>query len=185
MIHFFQPARVQPAGKTPMPSPKILLVDGYNVIHKIPELKAALAGGLESARQKLALLVSAWRFGHPQTDCAIIFDGDHQFSGGRASSLSGIRCLFSRTAHNADAEIIRFVREYHGPKSDIVVVSDDNSVRNSCRAHGAAVESTNFILASARRPSPVPKTESAAPGKGLSPKAAADVTAELKKKFGL
>lgn len=168
-----------------MPTAKILLIDGYNVIHKIPELKAALAGGLESARQKLALLVSTWRHGHPQTECVIVFDGDHQFSGSRTSSLSGIRCLFSQTAHNADAEIIRFVREYHGPKSDIVVVSDDNSVRNSSRAHGATIQPSGFILAAKSRPSPAKSKISSLSSKSLSGKAAADINAELKKKFGL
>jgi len=168
-----------------MPSPKVLLVDGYNVIHKIPELKAALAGGLEGARQKLALLVSTWRFGHPQTDCIIVFDGDHQFSGGRTSSLSGIRCVFSKTVHGADAEIIRFVREYRGPKPDITVVSDDNSVRNSCRSHGADVQPSGYIFAAKSRPSPAKSKLSSLSSKGLSGKAAADINAELKKKFGL
>jgi len=48
-----------------MPSPILLLVDGYNVIHRILELKTNLAAGLENARLKLALLISAWSNGQP------------------------------------------------------------------------------------------------------------------------
>ena len=33
----------------------ILLVDGYNVIHRVPELRPSLEGGLENARMRLVL----------------------------------------------------------------------------------------------------------------------------------
>lgn len=167
-----------------MPTPKILLIDGYNVIHQIPELKSSLDGGLEIARLKLALLLSAWNHDHPATECIIIFDGDHQYAGGRDQRLAGIRCFFSRASHGGDAEIIRFAKGYRERETDVVVVSDDNNVRNNCRAHGASIQSSSFILTAKPRPSPA-KAKSSPDGKGLDRKAAADIDKELRKKFGL
>ncbi len=120
-----------------MPSHKILLVDGYNAIHRIPGLKPGAGEDLEDARRKLALVVSAWRRSHPATECIIVFDGDRRFAGAREQTLAGVRCLFTLAAHGGDAEIIRFVREKEQKAADIIVVSDDNNVRNNCRAHGA------------------------------------------------
>jgi predicted RNA-binding protein with PIN domain len=163
---------------------KILIVDGYNVIHQIPELKSGLAAGLENARLKLALLLSAWGHDHPATEGRIVFDGDLQYAGARDQRLAGIRCVFSRISHGGDAEIIRFVREAKGKTVDITVVSDDNSVRNNCRAHGASVQPSSYIMTKKTRP-PGGRAKTSADGKGIDRKAATEIDKELRKKFGL
>jgi len=172
-----------------MPTPKLLLIDGYNVIHRIPELKQGLSVSLENSRQKLALMISGWKHGHPGTECVIVFDGEHQISGGPNQRLAGIPCRFTRTSHGADAEIIRIVREHRGDKSEIAVVSDDNSIRNSCRAHGAAVQPSSFLSASKLglfHGKTAPRISTPSVGnKVLNRKAAADINEELKKKFGI
>jgi len=91
---------------------------------------------------------------------------------------------FLDEARGGDSEIIRFVRGWRGHKSDITVVSDDNNVRNNCRAHGATVQPSSFILTPKTRASPR-KSNASADGKGLDPKSAADIDEELRKKFGL
>jgi len=163
---------------------KILLIDGYNVINRVPELQPSLEGGLENARSRLALQISTWSHDHPGCECFIVFDGDKKFSGGRDQRLAGIRCIFSPSSHGGDDEIIRFVRGYKGSPSDITVVSDDNNVRNNCRAHGASVQPSSYILAKKARPSGGLR-KAPADGKGLSRKAAAAIDKELRKKFGL
>ena len=167
-----------------MPSQPILLIDGYNVINRLPELKASLDGGLQNARNKLALLISRWTQRLPAVECVIIFDGDLRFPGGRDQRLAGIRCIFSRTSHGGDDAIIRFVRDYQGRTSDITVVSDDNNVRNNCRAHGASVQPSSYILSGKMRP-PGGRTKAPDDGKGLDRKIAAEIDKELRKKFGL
>jgi predicted RNA-binding protein with PIN domain len=162
----------------------ILLVDGYNVINRVPELKASLDGGLQNARNQLALRVSNWGHEHPGVECVIVFDGDFQYSGGRDQRLAGIRCIFSLARHGGDDELIRFVRDFKGSKSDILVVSDDNNVGNNCRAHSASVRPSSFIMVRKARPSGS-RRKSADDGKGLDRKATAEIDAELKKKFGL
>jgi len=164
----------------------ILLVDGYNVINRVPELRPSLDGGLQNARNRLALQVSTWSRGHPGVECVIVFDGDFEHSGGRGGRIAGVRCIFTLTAHGADDEIIRFVRDHKGRKSDITVVSDDNKVGNNCRAHGAVVQPASFIMG--------PKAPGAARdragkpasgGKNISGKAAAEIDEEMRKKYGL
>jgi predicted RNA-binding protein with PIN domain len=164
----------------------ILLVDGYNVINRVPELRPSLDGGLQNARNRLALQVSTWSHGYPGVECVIVFDGDIEHSGGRGERVAGVRCIYSLTAHGADDEIIRFVRDYKGRKSDITVVSDDNKVGNNCRAHGAVVRPSGFIMG-AKGASP-PRGRAGKPadaGKGIDRKAAAEIDKELRKKFGL
>ena len=168
-----------------MTARKIVLIDGYNAIHRISELKRGLdSGGLENARSNLALLISGWGRSRPGTEFVIVFDGDAKFSGNRDQRLAGIRCIFTQASRGGDFEIIRFVRDWRGDKSDITVVSDDNNVSNNCRAHGANVQPSSFIMAAIKRPSPS-GSKASADGKHINRKAAEDINAELRKKFGL
>jgi predicted RNA-binding protein with PIN domain len=168
-------------------SQRILIVDGYNVINRIPKLQASLDGGLPNARNRLALEVANWGREHPGVECLIVFDGEFQGSGGREQKIAGIRCLFTLTRHGGDDEIIRFVREFKGRPRDITVVSDDNKVGNNCRAHGAAVRPSSFIMARQAGPPRPARTGRKGPaeGQGLDGKARAAIDAELRKKFGL
>ncbi|MCX6573224.1 MAG: NYN domain-containing protein [Candidatus Aminicenantes bacterium] len=149
-----------------MAGPRLLLVDGYNVINRIPELQASLDGGLQNARNQLALRVSGWSREHPGVECVIVFDGDFEVSGGRGQRVAGIRCVFSFTRHGGDDELIRLVRDHKGAGSDITVVSDDNKVGNNCRAHGAAVRPSGFIMVRKPRPAGT-KTGGSRDGKDL------------------
>jgi predicted RNA-binding protein with PIN domain len=167
-----------------MPSRKILLIDGYNVINRGQALKSSLDGGLENARNKLAILVSHWSHTHPAFECVIVFDGDHKVAGGSLHRLNGIRCIFSRSSHGGDEEIIRFVRDFGGRSSDITVVSDDNNVRNNCRALGASVQPSSYLITEKKR-RPQVGAKSSADGKGLDKKTASEIDKELRKKFGL
>jgi len=180
----FVPARLEENRLTSMSPRKILLIDGYNAINRIQELKPSLLGGLENARNRLALLVSSWNHIHPAFECVIVFDGEQQPASDSHPRLAGIRCVFSRSSHGGDEEIIRFVRNHKGRTSDITVVSDDNMVRNNCRPHGASVQPTSYLLTEKKSPSGG-RRGSPADYKGLDKKAASEIDKELRKKFGL
>jgi predicted RNA-binding protein with PIN domain len=167
-----------------MPPQKNLLIDGYNVINRVPELRLSLDGGLENARLKLALRVSAWSRDHPATECIIIFDGDYQYAGGRDQRIAGIRCIFSKTSHGGDDEIIRLVRELRAKNSEVAVVSDDNKVCNNCHAHSASVQPSKYIMAE-KKPHSGALARNPKDGKGIDRKARTEIDNELRKKFGL
>lgn len=170
-----------------MPPERVLVVDGYNVIHRVPELEASLDGGLQNARNRLAVRVSAWAREHPGVACVIVFDGDFDRTDGRDQRLAGVRCLFSLSAHGGDDEIIRLVRELRSRGADVTVVSDDNKVGNNCRAHGAAVRPSSFLMERKARPAPPSpaRREGPAEDRGLDRKTAEAIDDELKRKFGL
>ncbi len=130
---------------------KTFIIDGYNAIHKIPELEAKLGESLESARGALAMEISGWRRRHVNANVYIVFDGrnehilDHSHT-----KICGIDCIFTRSEESADDRIINMVRSTKD-SSAITVISDDNRVRNNCRAHKAQVKYTSFLKISNKR----------------------------------
>lgn len=108
-----------------------ILVDGYNVIRRLPELRAVeRAEGLSAGREALCAHLRAYRRarGHAIT---VVFDG----AGGPGASSGGLTVRFSRAGETADAVIARLL-EAGG--SGAVVVSSDTGVAAAARRAGAA-----------------------------------------------
>ena len=124
---------------------KIIIIDGYNVIHKIPELEAELDKSLESARKALAMEISGWQRRYSNAKVYIVFDGKNEDGLSHShTKICGITCIFTRTEESADEWIIHAVRNAKDA-SCVTVISDDNQVRNNCRAHMAEVHHTSFL----------------------------------------
>ena len=125
---------------------KHIILDGYNVIYKLPELKRKLDESLEAARIALAHLLSGWRRQYSSADICIVFDGkDHEMPNASPARIAGIECVFTRTGETADNHIIKIVHDSESP-GEFLVISEDNSVRNSCRAHGTEVKPASFLM---------------------------------------
>ena len=156
---------------------KQLILDGYNVIHKIPELASHLNAGLEEARKALANFMATWRRAHAYngTIC-IVFDGRDGIVSNN-QSLCGIKCIYTKTKQEADDRIITMVKSSRDSKT-ITVISDDNYVQNNCTVHGATVNAAQFLL----EPS---KSKTKQLEKEISPAAAKDINDFLKKQWGL
>ncbi|MDP3730035.1 MAG: NYN domain-containing protein [Candidatus Omnitrophota bacterium] len=130
---------------------KVLIVDGYNAIHKIPDLDDLLDESLEDARN--AVTDMAREYQRRQGGIAevhVVFDGRDEYSGlsfnpstslgidpERSRRVNKPGQVFSKTGEG-DRSIIRLAQEKSG-KFHVIVVSDDNRVGNSCRAAGATV----------------------------------------------
>ena len=135
---------------------KKIILDGYNIIHKIPKLELKMDESLESARRALAMLLSDWRRRYLDASVCIVFDGkDREAPDVSAKRIAGIDCVFTRTGESADTRIIRIVHDSKNAR-EILVISDDNSVRNSCCAHGAEVKPVSFLTASGKKKTKVP-----------------------------
>jgi len=125
---------------------KSIILDGYNVIYKIPALTLKLNESLEAGRVALAHFLSGWRRQYSNADICIVFDGkDHEILCASPSRIAGIECIFTRTGETADKRIVKIVHGSENPR-DILVISEDNSVRNSCCAHGAEVRPASFLM---------------------------------------
>ena len=92
------------------------------------------------------MLLSLWRRRYLNASVCIVFDGkDRESPDISAKRIAGIDCVFTRTGETADKRIIKIVHDSKNAR-DMLVISDDNSVRNSCCAHGAEVKPVSFLI---------------------------------------
>ena len=139
---------------------KTILLDAYNVIHKIPELKAKLRESLYSARRQLVLMMVNWKVKNGfNGGITVVFDGQDNISSSEGSKLHGIKCLFTTSKEEADDRIISIVRETPAP-SKLLVITDDGRVRNSCKALGAQIKYPSYLLEQKKRKKPFNPVES-------------------------
>ncbi len=124
---------------------KTIILDGYNVIYKIPELAIKLDESLSAARTALAMHMSNWGRKYLYQQIHIVFDGqDSATRGYSQTALHGIECSFTRTKEEADDRILSMIRKSKEP-FNITVISADNRVSNSCRTHGVSVKPPSFL----------------------------------------
>jgi len=128
---------------------RIALVDGYNVIHRTPDLRRQLDVGLEAARNALVRLCAAWRRARGDiTHLQIVFDGDSSVMPQGRAGFAGIDVLFTHERLEADDGILNTIRGRRRGEQ-YLVVSDDNYVVNNARALGATVIATQTFRAEA------------------------------------
>ena len=114
---------------------KVLIVDGYNAIHKIPEMDNLLDESLEDARNAITDLAREYQRRHGGiAEVHVVFDGRDEC---RGLSFSRPNQVFSGTGEG-DRSIIRLAQD-KSERFHVIVVSDDNRVGNSSRAAGATV----------------------------------------------
>jgi predicted RNA-binding protein with PIN domain len=113
-----------------------IIIDGYNVIHRVPELRQSLERGLEEARAELILKVKSL-LTRKQVEVVLVFDGDHVGETAEpATGNSRLRVVFSRVPLKADALIISFLEEEKQP-GRVTLVSDDHEITAFARSVGA------------------------------------------------
>jgi len=131
-------------------SKKVLILDGYNVIHQVPALRALLELSLERARAALLVQCRAWRSRHRDIEeLILVFDGDPSIRA-PASTQPGVRVLFSPDRHDADRLIRDLVLKAARP-SGCMVVTDDRELGAAVRRQGADVVSPAVFFAMPQR----------------------------------
>ena len=160
-----------------------MILDGYNVIHAVPELARHLDRSLQSAREALVRLCQEYRRGRGDVGrCYVVFDGraDHAFSS-PASDLGCVAVLFTQEPEEADARILRLIEAERG-RGRCVVVSNDNEVSNNARAFGARIISAQEFYKSIRPAAAPGSRASTGSGKApLSPRDAQQITEGYRK----
>ena len=124
-----------------------LIVDGYNVIYKIPKLRAVLDKSLEKARNTLGSFLLAWKKEAGFHGKIIVaFDGQSENILDQMSSYHGITFLFSSKEEDADCMIISLLKENaNSSRAKITVVTDDNYIANHCRVYQAEIRSVAWL----------------------------------------
>jgi predicted RNA-binding protein with PIN domain len=116
-----------------MASPRIV-IDGYNLIHAMPELARLVGNDLERARDGLVSKLAVFRSGRG-VRVTVVFDGQNM-AAQQGRPPGGIEVVFSRAPQNADAKIKTLLSLEKSPKSWTVVTSDNSIVRYA-RDYGA------------------------------------------------
>ena len=122
-----------------------ILVDGYSLLHKWPELAPDKPRHSARARDKLVDILALYHdaTGEPIT---VFFDGAGAPAGvPKRETDSAVEVLFSRAGQTADQMIERAAHRFqtHG---EVLVVTDDHVERDVVTGMGAAAAScTNFI----------------------------------------
>jgi len=111
-----------------------VVVDGYNLIHAMPELARLVGSDLERARDGLVSKLAVYRSGRG-VRVTVVFDG-RGVAAQQTRPPGGIEVIFSRAPQTADAKIKTMLSLEKSPKSWTVVTSD-NSIVLFARDFGA------------------------------------------------
>src|SRR5262245_44218403 len=88
---------------------RLIVIDGYNLIHRTPALKPGPGRTLEEARDKLVNLL-AWAYGAGEARFLVVFDGAG-ITGGDDEPQARVEVRFSRPPEKADDLIRRIVED--------------------------------------------------------------------------
>jgi len=135
---------------------RLIVVDGYNLILRTPQLKPGEGRTLRESRAKLVNLL-AWAYGTGEARFLVVFDGAE---GVRSDERGGrVEIRYAKPPQTAD-DVIRGIVEHEiGRDTHVTVVTSDLEVARHARAMGADVNLADFFLASALDPAKVENPE--------------------------
>jgi predicted RNA-binding protein with PIN domain len=145
------------------------ILDGYNLIKKIPEFSSKK---IRHAREDLIRLIEEKRLtGSKRNRVTVVFDGySDDFSSKRQIPFEII------FAKDADEKIRDIIKKVDNPK-EIVVITDDRQLQDSVRLLGAKVQNLESFLEKLKRPKAITEDLKLE----FSPKLKDEITEELKK----
>lgn len=116
------------------------ILDGYNVIYKIPKLaNIKNEKSLEQSRNALVLLILDFIHKRPKSEAVIVFDGRAgEILNSSTVYIHGIKCYFTKKGVEADDYIGGMLSSIKDIKN-IVVISEDGKVANKCKVYGAEI----------------------------------------------
>jgi predicted RNA-binding protein with PIN domain len=128
---------------------RLIVIDGYNLIHRTPNLKPGPGQTLRASREKLVNLLQ-WAIGAGEARFLVVFDGAEE--GGREGPEGRVDVRYSRPPEKADDLIRRIVEDQVDRVDRLTVVTADLEVARHARAMGADVALSDLFLASAIGP---------------------------------
>lgn len=120
-----------------------LIIDGYNLLHKIPELARMLGTDIQSARQRLVRLAEGTALGLAR-QTTIVFDG-REAGQDAALTSTHLEVFFSPGNLSADTVIERLVCKFEG-SGKILVVTSDHAEHDTVSSAGAYTMSSEEFM---------------------------------------
>src|SRR5262249_18834237 len=138
--------------RAPMSESRLVVIDGYNLIHRAPELKPGPDRSLRESRDKLLNLLS-WALGAGGAGFPVVADGGEGGGKSARDAASGrVEVRYSRPPETADDLIRRIVEDQIERVDRLTVVTSDIEVARHARAMGADISISDLFLASALGP---------------------------------
>lgn len=163
------------------------ILDGYNIIHKIPALEKQLEKNLQSARDALLRFCKSLLQSRGDVEkITVVFDGASDvFSD--AEAWGSVEVIYTATGEDADDRILDYLKKISTRR--VIVVSDDNYVCNNARAMKARIISGTDFFSGKTRLSGAKKTNRLSkgnePGKKISVQDQNKITNEYADYLGL
>ena len=126
--------------------PRLVIVDGYNLILRSSRLQPGPKRTLRESRDMLVNLLS-WMMGANDVRYLVVFDGVE--GGGRDDASGRVQIVWSRPPDKADDVIRRLVEKRIDGDEHVTVVTADIEVARHARAMGADISLADLFLASA------------------------------------
>lgn len=128
----------------------LIVIDGYNLIHRSPDLRPGPERTLEESREKLINLLS-WTVSGGEARFVVVFDGADGGGGSRSGS-ERVEIRWSRPPAKADDVIRSLVEAEIDRDRRVTVVTADLEVARHARAMGATVAISDLFLGSVLSP---------------------------------
>lgn len=138
----------------------LIIVDGYNLIHRSPQLRPGPERTLEESREKLVNLLT-WAIGSGEARFLVVFDGAG--AGGKVAGSGRVEVRYSRAGQTADDVIKAIVEDQVERRDRVTVVTADLDIARHARAMGANVSISDLFMGSVMGPN-APGTAEEKPG---------------------
>ncbi|MBN1781891.1 NYN domain-containing protein [bacterium] len=120
------------------------LIDGYNLMHAIPEIRARMKPDLQTAREGLIIRLSGFAQ-RKNVGITVVFDGRGRDEHSPARRPK-VRVLFSKAPVDADY-VIRNLIESSKTGDPLVVVTSDAAIKRAADMHRVeSVDSGEFAV---------------------------------------
>jgi predicted RNA-binding protein with PIN domain len=122
----------------------IYIIDGYNMLHTVPELRSLLDQNLESARNRLETWLQGY-LGAKQVKIILVYDGQWQSVQFVSPVRGNFQILFSKSPQTADDLIKQLIGKPDKSRKLTVVTRDAEIVRFAKAHHAQVLEPLSFF----------------------------------------
>ncbi|MDD3627503.1 MAG: NYN domain-containing protein [bacterium] len=120
----------------------LLILDGYNMIHKWKEWRTLLEQGeRKDVRMKFIDKIRDYTKKFPNLQTLIVFDG--KFQKNFEWDQNSVKAIFSGEEYSADDKIIEFYKEQKRNYENIIVVTGDKKIFSKIETLGGISISSN------------------------------------------
>ena len=122
--------------------PKIILVDGYNVIKNTAEFHTLEQRSLSAAREALVYKLSA-KYRHTPHQVIVVFDAEQPYE--KEELVQRVRLIYTAQGVTADTVIAQLTNEATRRGQTVVAVSNDWEVRSNVTKAGGHIASSTQL----------------------------------------